>query len=1285
MSTTDSNNDCIVYVTGRKGNIKKVRYDEITDRLEMLAKGQFVSPPLPELSNIVPEIVTHKVSEEIKRHNYIPTWQIDEIAAIQCNFLYYLHPDYYSLSDRIIVADLHKRIRTSFSESMLCIHLQTLDTTKPYDPSKKGYLHPLFMEYVLKHRKELDDIVRPERDYLLTYFGVKTLKSGYLLTVRKENLDKSLTEHLYTDDVIMETPQYTFLRVAVALNLGNLQAIKESYEATSLGYYTHASPTMFHAGTNRQQLSSCFVAGTLVHTDEGPKPIEAVKLGDKVLTHKGNWKPVTQLHKNPLAGRTIYRLKCDFTEEIQVTGNHEAWCVTPDNLTPRWVRVDQMENPTYIALPKKKEEPFEQILDVWTILPKIEFECSLQFHVDDKEIGSSRVWSRPGPNNDKMTCSKKLATIKRFWNINEDFAKFVGIWIGDGHICKQRNSKRVQKISGIGITQDHRNIAMNEFVTKYIINTFGVKPYHNKMKKQNTLQIVVNSAIVGEVFNYLFGQGFAGKHLHPMMYHWNENMIKNLVIGLMSSDGCMRTRGDFVMGFSNKPLCEQVYFLSRSVSQPMNFYKKNKRHALATCDHFSIDPPKNWFKGSDLLKYYPDQRNAPINDLDIEETNEKNELTSYKRVKRAGGCQFLPFILVDGVTFTRVHKERETLAGPLPEYVYTLGVEDDHSYCAGGLIFRNCFLTIIKDDSIIGIFDSLKETALISQSAGGIGIDLTPLREEGARISTSNGVSSGLRHILTLFNNMAEYVDQGGGKRKGAIAAYLEPWHPDIFTFLTARTQSGMHLTMNIALWIPDEFMRRVQEDEEWSLISPTVCPDLMQKYGAEFDALYQSLEKDPANVRRKVPARELFTKILESIIETGQPYILFKDAANSKSNQKNLGTIRCSNLCSEIIEYVSKDEVAVCNLGSVALNKFISSSNNEYDHQKLYEITRLAIRNLNTVIDINYYPVNEAKTSNKKHRPVGLGVQGLADLFASLNLPFDSKEARKLNKEIFETMYFAALTESCEIAKRDGPYESYKGSPMSEGRFQFDLWEDFDPKKDFSGRWDWQKLKKQVSKYGVRNSLLLTCMPTASTSHILGNVECMEPPTSMIFAHNVKTGTFAVINKNLAKVLANLNLWNASVINQILDKDNRGSIQQIDGISKEIKKVYRTSFEISPSSLIEMAADRGRFICQSQSLNYFLPTSKVSKLAGHIFEAWKKGLKTGMYYCYWLTRDKAMNVTVGDHSAAKRKHESDESDESDSEQPVKKQDVDVIEDEDASASASCFVKNGADCTSCSG
>lgn len=583
----------------------------------------------------------------------------------------------------------------------------------------------------------------------------------------------------------------------------------------------------------------------------------------------------------------------------------------------------------------------------------------------------------------------------------------------------------------------------------------------------------------------------------------------------------------------------------------------------------------------------------------------------------------------------------------------------------------SCFLLTPKADSVEGIFETLKLCSKISKSAGGIGLNVHNIRATDSYIAGSNGESHGLLPMLKVFNSTARYVDQGGNKRPGAFAIYLEPWHADVFMFLDLRKNFGRDeiraRDMFYALWIPDLFMKRVEENGSWSLFCPNEAPGLSEVWGEEFEALYNKYEQQEGLPRQTIPAQKLWFAIMEAQTETGNPFLLYKDACNRKSNQQNLGTIKCSNLCTEIVEYSSPDEVAVCNLGSLALPSYIN--NGVYDFQKLHEVAKVLTKNLNKVIDLNYYPVEEARNSNMRHRPIGLGVQGLADAFILMRYPFESKEARQLNLQIFETIYHAALEASCELAEKLGPYETYEGSPVSKGILQYDMW-NVTP----TDLWDWDALKAKIAKHGVRNSLLLAPMPTASTSQILGFNECFEPYTSNIYMRRVLSGEFQIVNQWLMKDLVELGIWNDKVKNKIMNDD--GSVQGVPEIPNHLKELYKTVWEISQRTIIDMAADRGAFIDQSQSMNLFVGKPNMGRLTSMHFYAWKKGLKTGQYYLRIRPAVDAIKFTVDQEAI-----ENYEGDSSDAVEQVaiKK------EEEGARLKLNTAVCNEDVCISCSG
>lgn len=575
----------------------------------------------------------------------------------------------------------------------------------------------------------------------------------------------------------------------------------------------------------------------------------------------------------------------------------------------------------------------------------------------------------------------------------------------------------------------------------------------------------------------------------------------------------------------------------------------------------------------------------------------------------------------------------------------------------------SCFLIAMRDDSIEGIYDTLKQCALISKSAGGIGVHVHCIRAKGTYIAGTNGISNGLVPMLRVYNNTARYVDQGGNKRPGAFAVYLEPWHADVFEFLDLKKNTGKEdvraRELFYALWIPDLFMKRVESDGDWSLMCPHDSPGLADCWGDEFESLYEKYEKENRYVR-KVKAQAVWKKIIESQVETGTPYMLYKDACNRKSNQKNLGTIKCSNLCTEIVEYTSSDEIAVCNLASVALNMFVNEDKT-YNFHKLKDVTKTITQNLNKIIDVNYYPVPEARTSNIRHRPIGIGVQGLADTFVLMRLPYESEQAILLNQKIFETIYYGALEASCELAEKLGTYETYKGCPVSEGILQYDMWN-----KTPTDLWDWAALKQKIAKHGLRNSLLLAPMPTASTAQILGNNESFEPFTSNIYTRRVLSGEFQVVNHHLLRDLTEADLWDDDMKNLIIH--NNGSIQNIEAIPKDLRELYKTVWEISVKTTIQMAADRGAFIDQSQSFNIHVAEPNYGKLTSIHFYSWKMGLKTGMYYLRTKPAANAIQFTVDKTKARNTMGMSNGK---------------ADQDKERMAAIQCSLKNKDECLSC--
>lgn len=1157
-------------VIKRSGKREDVSFDKITARIKKLCYGldtkyvQYIE-------------ICKKVIQGL--YDGVTTTELDNLAAETAASMATIHPDYNILAARIAISNLHKNTQKSFSRTMRALH----NYVDPKTGQRANLIGDVTHKIIQKNKDRIDSAIIYDRDYNFDYFGFKTLERAYLLRMNGK---------------VAERPQHTLMRAALGIHGEDIEAAIETYNYMSNKWFIHATPTLFNAGTPKPQLSSCFVAGTQVFTiNDGVKNIEDVQIGDMVVTHKGNVKPVVQLHKNPLNSRQLYDVKLFGSPKVTVTGNHRFWSISKEQLnwneTPQWNSIEYLREGDYVAIPNKQETYLPESIDLTEYIPESYGNVNVEFDTDEEYIYPVSKWERKhklNPNDSTVIVTGKHNKVKRYLSIDRSFAYLLGLWIGDGHILQSRDKPKThQFVRGIGLTFHKGAYRLIGKTAGMLKEMFGIEPYITKPNSTNTISIVINSHVVGHFFLSTFGNTFKGKKLANFVYDWDHEMIRSFMEGLVSSDGCVTASGSVRVTLSNISLVKSIFALCRNVNIPLSYSEAKMIKKGATTRTARISIPRDSILLENVLKEYDDDR--------LEVMMAKKTSKSYKKE-------------INGQTFLRISKKIKSALQP--QYVYTLGVEDDHSYVVEGMVCENCFLLSMVEDSIPGIFETLSRCAKISQSAGGIGLSIHNIRAKGSYIKGTGGYSNGLVPMLRVYNDTARYVDQGGGKRKGAFAIYLEPWHADIFDFLDLKKNHGKEeqraRDLFYAMWIPDLFMERVKANGNWSLFCPNEAPNLHDTYGGEFEALYHRYEK-AGKARKVVKAQDLWFKILEAQIETGTPYMLYKDACNKKSNQKNLGTIRSSNLCTEIVEYTAEDEVAVCNLASISLVKFAPKyQGGTYDFNKLYEVTRIVTRNLNKIIDINYYPIPEAQNSNFRHRPIGIGVQGLADAFIKMRYPFDSKEARKLNRDIFETMYFAALTESCALAKKEGTYQTYEGSPISKGEFQFDMW-GVTP----SQRWDWKQLKSDIQKYGIRNSLLLAPMPTASTSQILGNNECFEPYTSNIYTRRTLSGEYIVVNRHLFKDLIHLGLWNEDMKERIIAAN--GSIKDIPEIPQDLKELYKTVWEISQKVVINMAADRGAYICQSQSMNLFVENPNFKKLSSMHFYAWQKGLKTGMYY----------------------------------------------------------------------
>ena len=1170
-----------IKVTKRNGRKEPVMFDKILDRLNQQTYGL-------DLKWVEPFQIAQKVIAGITPD--VETRVLDQLAMETAASLTTKHPDYATLAARIAITSLHKETDKSFSKTVKKLYAFTDPKTKEHKPIVAEW----FYNFVMQNADELDSAIIHSRDHNFDYFGFKTLERGYLMKVNGK---------------IVERPQYMYMREAIQVANNNINDIIETYNLLSEGMYTHATPTLFNSGITRNALSSCFVAGTKVFTLKGPKNIENVEIGDEVITHLGNIKKVVQLHKNLLNDRSIYDLKVLGTPNINVTGNHKFWSITKEQLKhneqPQFNSVENLREGDYISIPKHNfiYEPIS--IDVKKYLYSLNANITIEYTEDKEYLYPKLYWEQKEivtkTGLRKLRHSRKHTPIKKNIIIDSDFAFFLGVWLGDGHIITNKNNKN-GGIRGIGITVHKDNRVLIDDLTKKIYNIFGI---HAKItgEQKNIIQLHIHSMPIGNMFYDLFGKYFNGKKIPPFVYKWDKIMIDRLIEGLITSDGCVTTSGTVTFTMANIKLVKSLFSIFRNIGIMCHYTEEKKLKKGGTALTAKVAFNKTYVNLNNVLKFYNDNR---LNEW-------SNRITHIQ-----------PYKIINNNTFIKVENIRINTE-LTPEFVYTLGVEDDHSYVVEGLIAENCFLLDVED-SIDGIYQNLKECAQISKNSGGIGINFSNVRSAGSHIAGTNGTSTGTIPFLRVYNATGKAVNQGG-KRAGSIAVYMEPWHADIMDFLDLRKNNGHEdlrtRDLFLALWVNDLFMERVDLDENWTLMCPNECKGLNDVYGEDFRTLYESYEQKNFG-KKTVKAREVWSKILESQAETGTPYMLYKDTINERSNQSNIGVVKSSNLCTEILEVsgISKsqknilknkelllslglgefyglesvNETAVCNLLSIALPSFLNK-NKTFNQNKLYEVVYKATINLNNVIDRTFYPSQGAKFSNLLHRPIGIGVQGLADVYFMLNIPFTSPEAKKLNIQIFETMYFAALSASCDLAKDFGTYATYEGSPASEGKLQFDMC-GVTP----SDKWDWKKLKEKIAKHGLRNSLLVAPPPTATTSSILGNSPAFEPLVTNIFIKRVLSGEFILLNKYLVKELIKLNLWNDGIRNKIINAD--GSVKNIPEIPTYVKEVFKTVWEIKQKDIIDMAADRGAFIDQSQSMNIFMENS-FDKISSMHFYGW--------------------------------------------------------------------------------
>lgn len=1196
-------------VVKRDGTVEAVSFDKVLRRIELLCKN---------LDGVDPHSVAQKVCSRI--YDGVKTSELDELAAQMCSSMISDHPDYGVLAARIIVSNHQKNTSPSFSETVSSLY-HAKDVHGKASPLVTQELYDI----VQAHKEKLNSIMDYDRDFLFDYFGFKTLERAYLMRV---------------DGKVVERPQHMWMRVALGIHGWDIKDAIETYELMSLKKFTHATPTLFNAGTNSHQLASCFTANTDVFTvNRGMIKIQDVKVGDEVVTHKGTVEKVMQVHQNLLNDRTLYNVKCAMTPEFNVTDNHRMWSITQEQkgwkFDPQWNSIKDLRVGDWIAIPNKQGGLEEDTWDVYAIMKDTTSanHHEYTYHLREDKISMTVSWEQTGPqyNGAIFKNHRDGGYIHRYWKVDEELAWFLGVWFGDGCVTHRNRTMPCN----IQIVSSKENTALIEKIARIGEEKFGKAPTISYMKGQNLVQIVWSNNLLANAFKNLFNSGFAGKRLNTNMFSWSKKLVNAFMGGLISADGCVTNNANISITLSNEMLMKEIYHWFRSVGFVVGLNKVKKTEDYKYAQPWTMAVPCTTEVIPWILKFYKDDRLTQLK----ESTHKSGKSMMYK-----------------GQLFVRI--ERKVPMDDTPDYVYTLGIEHSHSYSVEGLIAENCFL-LGTHDSVIGMYKNISDCAQISKYAGGIGVHIHNIRARGSHIRGTNGTSSGIIPMLRVYNGTARHINQAG-KRLGSIAIYLEPWHADVEAFLDIRKNHGSEedrcRDLFTALWIPDLFMKRVADNGDWSLMCPDECPGLHDVYGEEFESLYLSYEAQ-GRYRKQVKAQSIWMAIIKSQIETGTPYLLYKDHVNRKTNQKNVGVIKSSNLCAEICEYSDEKEYATCNLASIALPSFIKEG--VYDFESLRKTVHVITKNINKVIDRTLYPVIETERSNKRHRPIGIGVQGLADTYALMRVAFDSVEAASLNSQIFETIYYGAMEASMELSKKRadlraelmnvattderkqelrkhlqlteeeealtshlGAYSTFKGSPASQGIFQFDLWE-----QTPYGRWDWAKLKEDVKTYGVRNSLLLAPMPTASTSQILGFNECIEPITSNIYQRRTLAGEFTIINKYLIQDLLGMGLWNMDMKNRILL--GNGSIQNIQEIPEDIRALYKTAWELKQKVLIDQAADRGIYVCQSQSLNLFVEDPEFSKLTNMHFYAWRKGLKTGIYYLRTRPKAKAMAFSI--------------------------------------------------------
>lgn len=1205
------------YVIDRHGNRVKVRFDRITDRVEELSNEPYYGRKLPVID---PEMIAKAVIDRFR--NGMTTTELDELTIGTCREHSTESEDYEILAARLAITGIiHKVTPPGIRE---CVSM-----LRSYGCTQ---FSNAYVEIIDKYYERIDRRIDHKRDFRFKYFGVSTLLR-YLITAPNKASGSTLRER----------PQHMYMRVALTLFFDkdnvdeSLEKAFALYDLLSTHKVSCASPILLNSGTTFEQRSSCFTGDTEVFVvNRGVVPISEVALGDRVVTHTGEVQTVSQLHKNPLGDRRLHSLQMMFTPELKVTDNHRLMAITAADLaqgltTPSWKPVGELGVGDYIAVPRKEGGVDLDVWDVLSLTPELDCERpngEVRFTTVGDQIRMEHTYSVTGPQYGGKTISITNARgnlVNRYWVVDDNFAWFLGVWLGDGCVAHGKTRKGATVPQNIQIVSSKDNTQLISKVSAIGERVFGFAPSISYNPKQNLVQIVWSSTLVALLFKHMFGCGFEFKTLNEAMYAWDASLVRALLGGLISSDGCVTSTGQVIVSLSNYPMLKSFYHLARSVGVMVGFREVQRTHG----ENWKYKPVWSLTVNAHeevmahVVKHYTDGRLAirkPVN-------GNKN------------------FITLDDSFYVKVVSNKP-IVGELPEYVYTLGVDEDHSYNVEGIVAENCFLLGIGDD-LTSIFDTLKSTALISKRAGGIGFHLSSVRAENALIRSTGGKSCGIKNFIRLFHECQMTVNQGG-LRPGAFAVYMEPWHADIFRFLVdlprfRKERADTAPNLKYALWIPDNFMRALINGTPWYLLSPDECPGLNATWGKEYEELYDSYVqkglRGELKIFKKVSAEEIAREAYRTIRETGTPYLCFKDNFNKLSNMQNVATIASSNLCAEIsipswsehdapLFGHEKSEVGVCNLGSIVVAEFVGDCTDGdgecIDYAGISAASGLLAEALDNVIDRNYYPVEAAERSNKRHRPIGIGMLGLADVFAMLKIVYGSREAQQIDAAVMSAIYYGSVKKSAELAKLKGAYPSFDyngGCPASRGLLQPDLWvangylqpgwEDRLGKVTGITADDWDYLRAQA-RSGLRNSYLTACMPTASTAIMVARNESFEPFTSNLYARNTLSGEFLMVNRYLLRELMDLGLWTHELRMQLIS--NRGSVQDLN-IPDDLKLRYRTAQEMDQRLSVMHSAARGPFVCQSQSLNFFYRKPQFKDILTIMRDGWRRGLKTGAYY----------------------------------------------------------------------